>query len=71
MEIHIVPYQLIILYRQSILGIILDLWDSILESGSLFNTSEIQFYAFEGNYATSWIQVLVTESWFLTTGSQF
>ena len=36
MEIDIGPYQLIFLYRISILGFILYLWESIFESGSLF-----------------------------------
>ena len=37
MEIDIGPYQLIFLYRKSSnLGIILNLWESILESGNLF-----------------------------------
>ena len=36
MEINIVLCQMTILHRKLILGIMLDLWESILESGSLF-----------------------------------
>ena len=48
MEINIVLCQLTILQQKSILGIILDLWESILESGSLFRPLRYNFMPLGG-----------------------